>query len=93
MSECFLISAWYEKADTEVHFEVANEDGEQFFFSLKSALINVQLQNSGVDALAKFYYAEEDMLALAVSIVDEEMLENEQDIAISKRLFERYFNS
>lgn len=93
MSECFLISAWYEKADTQVHFEVANEDGEQYFFSLKSALISERLQNSGVDALAKFYYAEEDMLALAVSIIDEEMIDNEQEIEISQRLFERYFNS
>ncbi|EAT11166.1 hypothetical protein HF888_03675 [Bermanella marisrubri] len=90
MSDYFLISAWYENADTEVHFEVANELGGQYFFKIGSVLIQNKLKGDNTDALSKFYYAEEDMLALAVTIIDEEMVELNGETKIDNLLFERY---
>ena len=34
MSDWFCVSAWYENGETEIHYEIANEDGEQYFFWL-----------------------------------------------------------
>lgn len=92
MSDWFLISVWYENGETEVHFEVANEEGEQYFFNLTAQLINERLVAKGETALDKFYYAEENMLALAVTIIDEEMVEEGREVHVNLRLFNHYFN-
>jgi len=92
MTEWFFVSAWYEKAETEIHFEIANEDGEQYFFSISSELVNRKLSQNGGNALDRFYYAEEDMLSLAVAILDEDMIngaEGEQ-IDIDVALFDKF---
>jgi hypothetical protein len=91
MTEWFFVSAWYEKAETEIHFEIANEDGEQYFFSISSELVNQKLPQNGSDALDRFYYAEEDMLSLAVSIIDNEMLDPECQFVISAGLAIKHF--
>ena len=93
MTEWFFVSAWYEKAETEIHFEIANEDGEQYFFSISSELVNKKLSQNGGNALDRFYYAEEDMLSLAVTILDEEMIDNGecQQFEIVERSFDQYF--
>lgn len=91
MTEWFFVSAWLEKNDQEIHFEIANEDGDQYFFWLEVSLVNTKLASSGGNALDRFYYAEEDMLALAVTILDEELLQQDNDIYISAALFDRYF--
>ncbi len=91
MSDWFCVSAWYEKAETEVHYEIANEDGEQYFFWLSVHLVNEKLSLKAGNALDAFFYAEEDMLALAVTILDEEMVEDVERIEINARLFKRYF--
>lgn len=91
MTEWFFVSAWLEKNDQEIHFEIANEDGGQYFFWLNTSLVNERLAKNGGNALDRFYYAEEDMLALAVTILDEELLPQDNDIYISGSLFDRYF--
>lgn len=91
MSDWFLVSVWYENGDTQVHFEIANEDGEQYFFWLNDQLISDKLTRKGGSSLDKFYYYEEDMLALAVTILDEEMIDEMEAIEINSRWFERYF--
>lgn len=91
MSDWFCVSAWYEKGETEVHYEIANEDGEQYFFWLSVHLVNEKLSRKAGNALDAFFYAEEDMLALAVTILDEEMVEDVERIEINARLFKRYF--
>ena len=91
MSDWFFVSAWLEKADTEVHFEIANEDGEQYYFWLSVNLVNEKLTKGSGSALDRFYYAEEDMLSLGLSILDEEIIETEQEIEITARLFNKYF--
>ena len=91
MREWFFVSAWLEKAETQVHFEIANEDGEQFFFYLRSDLLVEKLPSVSDSALDRFYYAEEDMLSLAVTILDEEMIEDVERIFISSALFNKYF--
>lgn len=91
MSDWFLVSAWYENGDTQVHCEIANEDGDQYFFWLNAQLINDKLSRKEGGALDKFYYYEEDMLALAVTILDEEMVEGLEHIEISEQLLNRYF--
>jgi len=93
MSEWFFVSAWLEKLDTEIHFEIANEDGEQYFFFLKVELVNWALACVANSALDRFYYAEEDMLALATSILDEEMIEDPERVCISQAMFKRYFSN
>ncbi len=90
MSDWFCVSAWYENGETEVHFEIANEDGEQYFFWLSVDLINDKLPRKEGSALDAFYYAEEDMLALAVTVLDEEMIEGVEHIEITPRLFSRH---
>ncbi|NVK39418.1 MAG: hypothetical protein HWE18_15930 [Gammaproteobacteria bacterium] len=92
MSDWFCVSAWYENGETEIHFEIANEDGEQYFFWLSVDLINEKFKTQGESALDAFYYAEEDMLALAVTILDEELVANVEHIEISPRLFSKYTN-
>ncbi len=90
MSDWFFVSAWYENGETEVHFEIANEDGEQYFFWVSVDLINDKLPRKEGSALDAFYYAEEDMLALAVTVLDEEMIEGVEHIEITPRLFSRH---
>jgi len=91
MSDWFCVSAWYENGEAEIHFEIANEDGEQYFFWLSVNLINEKLSRKEGSALDKFFYAEEDVLALAVTILDEEMVEDMEHIEITTRLFNQYF--
>lgn len=91
MSDWFCVSAWYENGETEIHYEIVNEDGEQYFFWLSAQLINETLWKKEGSSLDKFYYAEEDMLALAVTILGEEMVEDVEHIEINARLFKRYF--
>lgn len=91
MSDWFLVSAWFEKADTEVHFEITNEDGEQYFFYLASNVITTQLVHFQGNALDAFYYAEEDMQAMAVSIIDSEMLEPQSHFKITDRLANSHY--
>jgi len=92
MSDWFCVSAWYENGETEIHFEIANEDGDQYFFWLSVDLINEKFKSQEESALDAFYYAEEDMLALAVTILDEELIDNVEHIEISPRLFSKYAN-
>ena len=91
MTEWFFVSAWFEKAETEIHFEIANEDGDQYFFSISSDLVNQKFSKKGSNALDRFYYAEEDMLSLTVTILDEEMIDEGQQVGIDQMLFEKYF--
>lgn len=91
MSDWFCVSAWYENGETEVHFEIANEDGEQYFFWVSTDLLNEKLVHKDGSALDKFFYAEEDILALAVTILDEEMVEEIEHIEVSMRFFQQYF--
>ena len=91
MSDWFCVSAWYENGETEVHYEIANEDGEQYFFWIHTELLSEKLKHKEGNALDKFFYAEEDMLALAVTILDEEMVEDMEHIEITTRLLNRYF--
>jgi hypothetical protein len=91
MSDWFCVSAWYENGETEIHYEIANEDGEQYFFWISTNLINEKLSGKDGSALDKLFYAEEDMLALAVTILDEERVEDVEFIEITARLFNRYF--
>ena len=91
MSDWFLVSAWFEKADTEVHFEITNEDGEQYFFSLASKLILEKFSDFQGHALDAFYYSEEDMLAMAIDIIEAEMLEPECQFAITNRLLNKHY--
>lgn len=91
MSDWFLVSAWYENGETQVHFEIANEDGEQSFFWLDTQLIDKNLTCKDGSPLDKFYYFEEDMLAFAITILDEEMIEDMTRIEITSPLFKRYF--
>lgn len=92
MSDWFFVSAWYENGETEIHFEIANEDGEQYFFWLSVDLINERLNPKSEPVLDAFYYIEEDMLALAVTILDEEIINSVECIEISHRLFSNYAN-
>ena len=91
MTEWFFVSAWTEKNETEIHFEIANEDGEQYFFAITSAILKQHLPEEGTEILDRFYYAEEDMLSLAVMIIDEEMVEMSELFEINRRLFEKYY--
>ena len=91
MSDWFCVSAWYENGETEVHYEIANEDGEQYFFWVHAELLSEKLSRKEGSALDKFFYAEEDMLALAVTILDEELVEDMEHIEITTRLLNRYF--
>jgi len=91
MTEWFFVSAWTEKNETEIHFEIANEDGEQYFFSIVSSVIERALLKQGTETLDRFYYAEEDMLSLAVMIIDEEMVETDELYIITPALFEKYY--
>ncbi|MFT6153677.1 MAG: hypothetical protein ACJA0E_000418 [Bermanella sp.] len=91
MSDWFMVSAWFENGETEVHFEISNEDGEQYFFGAKSKMIIENIIKAGGNALERFRYAEEDMLGMAVTIIDEECLEAEDHYIISNRLFSLYY--
>jgi len=91
MTDWFFVSAWLEKNDTEIHFEIANEDGEQFYFWLSVILVNDWLKKGSGSALDRFYYVEEDMLSLALAILDDEMLETEEQIEITSSMFNKYY--
>lgn len=91
MSDWFFVSAWYENGETEIHFEIANEDGEQYFFWLSVDLINERLNPKSESALDAFYYAEEDMLSLAVMIIDEELVEMSELFKIDRMLFDKHY--
>ncbi len=39
MSDWFMVSAWFENGETEVHFEISNEDGEQYFLVSNQKLL------------------------------------------------------
>lgn len=91
MNDWFFVSAWMEKGETEIHFEIANEDGEQYFFWMTTKLVKEKLSKQGDNALDSFYYVEEDMLSLAVTILDEELLEEGEEVQIDNKRFEKYF--
>lgn len=91
MSDWFCVSAWYENGETEVHYEIANEDGEQAFFWMAASVLNKEIVREGESALDRFYYAEEDLVALGVTILDEEMIEHVESIEITQFLFRRYY--
>jgi hypothetical protein len=87
-----MVSAWFQNGETEVHFEIANEDGEQYFFWIKSEVVVKNITKTDGSALDRFRYAEEDMLGMAVTLIDEECLESEQDYKISERFFKKIFS-
>ncbi len=91
MKEWFFVSVWLEKNNQEIHYEITNEDGEQYFFWISAELVNEKISKYGNSAIDRFYYAEEDMLSLSICILDEEIVEQEQVFQISKRLYERYY--
>ena len=91
MSDWFLVSAWFEKSDTQVHFEITNEDGEQYFFSLTADLVLQKVAKFNGNALDAFYYAEEDMLAMAVDIIEAEILEPECTFEVNNRMANKHF--
>ncbi|MFT7108700.1 MAG: hypothetical protein ACI843_000345, partial [Psychrobacter glaciei] len=68
-----------------------NEDGEQYFFGVTSAVVVANIVKVDGNALERFRYAEEDMLGMAVTIIDEECLEAEDHYIISNRLFSLYY--
>ena len=59
MSDWFFCGAWFEHDNQEVHFEIANEDGEQYFFALPIAAIETAIKQDNMDALDKCLYAED----------------------------------
>ena len=91
MSDWFMVSAWFENGETEVHFEISNEDGEQYFFGVMSKVIVENISKTDGYALERFRYAEEDMLGMAVTIIDEECLDAENHYIITSRLFSLYY--
>jgi len=93
MSDWFMVSAWFENGETEVHFEISNEDGEQYFFSLKPEIIIETVKKINGNALERFRYAAEDMLGMAVSLIDSEYLEAEQAHEITPAQLKQYFIS
>ena len=92
MTVWYFVSAWLEKDDQQVHFEVANEDGEQFFFWMDASLVNDRLARFGSNVLDRFYYVEEDMLGLAVAYMEDESVLPETETYISSSVFDRYFH-
>jgi uncharacterized protein YxjI len=93
MSDWFMVSAWFENGETEVHFEISNEDGEQYFFSLKPETIIESVTKVDGNALERFSYAAEDMLGMAVSLIDSEYLEVEQAYEISRTQLKKHLIS
>lgn len=93
VSDWFVCASWLEKNNQEVHFEVSNEDGEQYFFKLASALVGQAVKYKGNDALDTFRYAEEDMLSLSVALIDADYGEMDSITDINQQLFERYYIS
>lgn len=91
MVDWFFVSAWLERNDTEVHFEIANEDGEQFYFWLSTELVTSKIKKSDGSALDRFHYVEEDMLSLALAILDDEIIESDDQVEITGLLFDKYF--
>ena len=91
MVDWFFVSAWLERNDTEIHFEIANEDGEQFYFWLSTELVNNKIKKSDGSALDQFHYVEEDMLSLALAILDDEIIESDDQVEITELLFDKYF--
>ncbi len=91
MSDWFMVSVWLENQEKDIHFEVTNEDGEQYFFTLKGDLVKEAVKLEGGSLIDQFYYAEEDFLALAVSLIDSEYLESEQNYVVSGAQFKKYF--
>ena len=91
MSDWFMVSVWLENQEQEVHFEIANEDGEQYFFTARGDLVKEHVKIEGSNLIDRFYYAEEDFLALAVSLVDSECLEAEQSYSVNSAQFKKYF--
>jgi hypothetical protein len=93
MSDWFVCTSWLETHKDEVHFEIANEDGDQFFFSVHAEDIHSHIKYQGEDALDTFRYAEDDMLSLAVALIDDDYCEEGQNFHVSRSLFKRYFVS
>ncbi len=91
MSDWFMASMWLENQEQDVHFEVANEDGEQFFFSIAGRLLKENIKQVGGSLKDLFYYAEENFLALAVLLIDMECLEIECAYRITPALFKKYY--
>lgn len=90
MSDWFMASMWLENQEQDVHFEVANEDGEQFFFSVKGVLVKAHIKGEGSSLSDLMYYAEEDFLGLAVYLIDVECLSAEQSYEISSAQFKKH---
>ncbi len=91
MSDWFLVSAWFQNGEEQIHFEITNEDGDQFFFSLESELVIKKVTKNTGTALDAFYYAEEDMLAMAVDVIEFEMLEPECEFYINATIVNQHF--
>lgn len=91
MSDWFFCSAWYEKSQQEVHFEIANEDGDQYFFGLRAMDIHDRVLQPEMDALDKCHYAEEDMLAMAVALIDDDHCSEAETYMVKSETFRRYF--
>ena len=93
MSDWFIAGVWLENQEQDVHFEVTNEDGEQFFFSIAGRLLKENIKQLGGSLKDLFYYAEEDLLTLAVGLIESEYLEIEQSYSIKPTQFQKYFRS
>lgn len=91
MSDWFFCSAWFEHDNQEVHFEIANEDGEQYFFALPITAIETAIKQNNMDALDKCLYAEEDMLAMAVALIEDDYCNEGQTYRVTPAVFSRYF--
>lgn len=91
MSDWFMVSMWLENQEQDVHFEVANEDGEQYFFSLNGTMLSEAISLEAGSLQDKMYYVEEDLLALGVAMIDVECLEPEDEYRIKSYQFKKHF--
>lgn len=90
MSDWFIAGVWLENQEQDVHFEVTNEDGEQFFLSISGGLLKENIKQLGGSLKDLFYYAEEDFLELAVYLIDDECLIAEQSYEITSAQFKKH---
>ncbi len=93
MSESFICGSWFESDQTEVGFELSNESGEQYFFCVSAEIINQNITLEGCHALDKFKYYEENMLAMALELIDADYLEEGQDCKVNQAMFRQYYIS
>ena len=91
MSESFMCGSWFEGEQTDVGFELSNEGGEQYFFRVSAQVINQNIELEGCHALDKFRYFEEDMLTMALSLIDDGCCEEGSEFKISAAQFKQSF--